>query len=71
MLWYDVKKDWCMMNSIKKPLSKIVTIAVSPYQTARGPIVKMGPGEGEATVNVGSALVHGKCLSMTLEAPAA
>jgi hypothetical protein len=71
MLLCNVDEGWHVTNSLRKPLSKNVTVAVSPYQTARGPLVKLGPGEGEATVNVGTTLVHGKCLSLTMAVSAA
>lgn len=52
------------MNDFGANLSEIVTVFVSPFHSARGPIVKIGPAADEATISVGTSLVHGKCLAL-------
>lgn len=54
------------MNDSRANFSEIVTVAVSPYHTARGPIVRMGPAPDEVTISVGTNFVHGKCLPLTM-----
>jgi len=58
------------MSDTRANLSEMVTVAVSPFHSARGPIVKFGPGPDEATISVGAAFVHGKCLSLSTRAAA-
>ncbi len=52
------------MDDIRANLSEIVTVVVSPFHSARGPLIKIGPAPDEATISVGTSLVHGKCLSL-------
>ena len=52
------------MIDFRANLSQIVTVFVSPFHFARGPIVKVGPAPDEATISVGTSLVHGKCLTL-------
>ncbi|EDZ40757.1 MAG: hypothetical protein P8P35_13760 [Planktotalea sp.] len=52
------------MNDFRADLSEIVTVFISPFHSARGPIVKVGPAPDEATICVGTSLVHGKCLTL-------
>jgi len=54
------------MSDTRANLSEMVTVAVSPFHSARGPIVKFGPGPDEATISVGAAFVHGKCFLLKI-----
>ena len=49
--------------------NEVVTVMVSPYQIARGDLVKRGPQPNEATIRVGNALVRGKCLTASWVKP--
>lgn len=52
------------MSETRANSTEIITVAVSPFHSARGPIVKSGPGPDEATISVGAAFVHGKRVSL-------
>ena len=41
---------------------EIITVAISPYQIARGPVVSRDTKTDCATISVGTHTVRGKCL---------
>lgn len=43
---------------------QVVTVMVTPYQTARGRLVSFGPQPNNATIDVNGQLVRGECLSL-------